>query len=358
MNALRCFAFALALLGPGDRVGQAFAGEAAARARTPALTLDQVTVTGCSFPNFSFEAMLQQAHALGFAGVEIAVFPEKETTYGETYPWVVVDRLTAAEKERLRALVRQFRRVSTHLPYGPELRPLAADTVVRENSRRELHRAIDDSAFWGAEIANIHVMSEPGLAYADAKPALLSLYRELGDHAARLGLRLAIETTRPYRMADYLDLVAAIDHPQVGGSIDTGHMSFFRPELGVEGSARQTPAGIRRYNDLIAEFVAGLGPRLIHLHIDDVRPVDWREHFVPGTGIVDWPRLFVQLTQGHYRGILVAEILYYDGAADSGPDHKRVFTQRTRDGAPEAGLRQMRAFLQQTLADAPPTGPR
>lgn len=358
MNAPRCLALALAFLGGSECVGQALPIEAAAGARTHALALDQVTVTGCSFPNFSFEAMLQQAHALGFAGVEIAVFPEKETTYGETYPWVVVDRLTAAEKERLRALVRRFRRVSTHLPYGPELRPLAADPVIREKSRRELHRALDDSGFWGAEIANIHVLSEPGLAYADAKPALLALYRELGDHAARLGLRLAIETTRPYRMADYLDLVAAIDHPGIGGSIDTGHMSFFRPELGVEGAARQTPAGIRRYNDLIAEFVSGLGPRLIHVHIDDVRPVDWREHFVPGTGIVDWPRLFAQLTRGHYRGILAAEILYYDGAADSGPDHKRVFTQRTREGAPAAGLRQMRQFLQQTLADVPASGPR
>ncbi len=330
------------------------AGLAAAPASPGAgvLSLERVTVAGCGFPNFTFEAALLQARALGFAGVEIAVFPEKITAYGESYPWAVVDRLTADERVRLRALVRSFRHVTTHLPYGPELRPLAADPALREQSRRELHRALDDSAFWGAELANLHVLSEPGVAYADARPALIALYRELGDHAARLGLRLAIETTRPYRMADYLDLVKSVDHPHVGGTVDTGHMVFYRPELGVEGAARQTPAGIRRYNDLVAEFVAGLGPKLFHLHIDDLRAVDWREHFLPGEGIIDWPRLFTQLTQMDYRGVLAAEILYYSGAADTGPLQKRVFTEKTREGEPAAGLRRMREFLARSFATA------
>jgi sugar phosphate isomerase/epimerase len=312
--------------------------------------LDRVTVVGCSFPNYTLEGALTKAAELGFAGVELAVFQEKETTYGETYPWVVVERLDAAEKMRLRALLQGFRHVTTHLPYGTELRPIAADATIRERSRRELHRALDDSGFWGAELANIHVMSEPGVGYAAAKPQLVALYRELADHAARLGLRLAIETTRPYAVVDYLDLIRAIDRPNVGGTIDTGHMGFFRPELGVEGAARQTPAGRRRYNDLIAEFIGQLGPKLYHLHIDEVRAVDWREHFVPGTGIIDWPRLFRELADAHYGGLLAAEILYYDGAGDLGPDYKRVFTQRTRAGAPEQGLREMRAFLAQAAA--------
>jgi sugar phosphate isomerase/epimerase len=333
--------------------GNAVASAAKAAARQAALALDQVTVAGCSFPNFTFEGALQKARELGFAGVEIAVFPEKETNYGETYPWVVVDQLTAEEKVRLKALVSQFQHVSTHLPYGPDLRPIAADPAIREKSRRELHRAIDDSGFWGAKLANIHVMSEPGVAFAAAKADLVVLYRELAEHAARVGVRLAIETTRPYGMADYLELVKAIDRENVGGSIDTGHMNFYRVELAVEGAARQTPEGVRRYNDLIAEFVSGLGPKLFHLHIDDVRAVDWREHFLPGEGMLDWRRLFTQLSRANYRGLLVAEILYYSGAADTGPLHKRVFSEKTREGAPAEGLLRMRKFLQQTLASVP-----
>ncbi len=218
-----------------------------AKPATHPLSLDQLTVAGCSFPNFTFEAALRKALELGFAGVEIAVFPEKETTYGETYPWVVVERLSAEEREHLRALVKRFPRVSTHLPFGPEMRPIASDPAIREVSRRELYRALDDSGFWRASVANIHVMSEPGVLYAAARPELVSLYRELGNHAQRLGLRLAIETTRPYGMAEYFDLITAIDHPHVGGTLDTGHIGFFRPELAVEGAARQTlpaPAAI------------------------------------------------------------------------------------------------------------------
>ncbi len=115
---------------------------------------------------------------------------------------------------------------------------------------------------------------------------------------------------------------------------------------------------MKRYNDLIADFVTGLGPKLFHLHIDDVRAVDWREHFLPGEGIINWPRLFTQLSQANYHGLFVAEILYYRGAADTGPLHKSVFSEKTREGAPAEGLQRMRQFLHQTLATTPPQNAR
>ena len=311
--------------------------------------MSQVTVAGCSLPNFSLADALRKVHELGFAGVEIATFIEKPSKGGDTYPCAVVAQLGAEEKLRLQALAGQFQHVSTHLPYGPDMRPIAAEPAIRERSRRELHRAIDDSGFWGSKLGNIHVMSEPGVAFADAKADLIDLYRELGDHAARQGLRLAIEITPPYRMAEYLELVRAIDRENVGGSVDIGHMNFYKADLAVEGAARQTPEGVRRYNDLIAEFIEQLGPKLYHLHIDDVRAADWREHFVPGAGILDWPRLFTQLSRMGYQGLLVAEILYYDGAADAGLLQTRVFSQKTREGAPIAGLRQMQEFFRNHL---------
>jgi sugar phosphate isomerase/epimerase len=157
-------------------------------------------------------------------------------------------------------------------------------------------------------------------------------------------------------MADYLDLVRSIDRENVGGTIDTGHMKFYRADLAVEGADRLIPAGVRRYNDLIVEFITGLGPKLFHLHVDDVRAVDWREHFVPGTGILDWPRIFRELSALRYQGLLVAEILYYDGAHDTGLAQMRVFTQRTRDGAPAEGLLATRALFEKIMAAPPPRG--
>lgn len=319
-----------------------------------AAPLPPLTVAGCSLPNHDIASAWQAVFDLGFAGVEIAVFPEKETG-PDRYPWVVVDRLDAAERARLKSLAAKFRHISTHLPYSPEMRPIAADRDVRERSRRELRRALDDSAFWGAQIANVHLMSEAGVSFADAKADLVALYRELGEQAARSGMKIAIETTRPYRVSEYLELIRAIDRPNVGGTVDTGHISFFKIDLPVSAVERNTPESVRRHNDLLMEIVAGLGPKLFHMHIDEVRAADWREHFVPGRGIVDWPRLLDHLARTGYAGVLVSEILYYDGAADTGLTLTRAFRTRTRDGAPAEGLRETKNFLE-NLAARPARG--
>lgn len=326
-----------------------------AYAITLAAPLPPLTVAGCSLPNHDIATAWQTVLDLGFSGVEIAVFPEKETG-PDRYPWVMVDRLDAAERTRLKTLAGKFRHITTHLPYSPEMRPISADRDVRERSRRELRRALDDSAFWGAQIANVHLMSEAGVSFADAKADLVVLYRELGEQAARSGMKIAIETTRPYRVSEYLELIRAIDRPNVGGTVDTGHISFFKLDLPVPATARNTPEAVRHLNDLLMEIVTGLGTKLFHMHIDEVRAADWREHFVPGHGVVDWRRLLDHLARTGYRGVLASEILYYDGAADTGLTLTRAFRTRTRDGAPAAGLREIKAFLE-GLAARPARGP-
>jgi sugar phosphate isomerase/epimerase len=205
-------------------------------------------------------------------------------------------------------------------------------TQLRAASRWELHRSLRDSAFWGVQVANIHLLSEPGVIFARAKPDLAAIYRELGDAAQRLGLRLAIETTRPYRCDEYLELVRAIGHASVGGTVDTGHLHFFRAELPVIGVDRATPEGIKRYNDFMIETLTALGPKLFHVHFNDLR-------------VADWPRLFGHLARSNYRGALVAELLYYQGAADTGAMLTRAFTHRTPEGSARRGLEEMNAFL-------------
>lgn len=318
---------------------------AGAATAAPADRLDRLTVAGCSLPNHTLAEALERLHALGFAGVEIATFADNEKTNApDSAPWVVVDRLAPEEKRRLREAAGKFRHVSVHLPYGQTVRPLAPEAAVREATRRELRRALDDGAFLGARLANVHVLTEPGLAFAAALPELVRLYRELGDEAATRGMRLAIEITRPYTAADYLALIRAVAHPNVGGSIDTGHVHFFA-ELADARKQRQTPEAVRAYNDLLHDLVGQLGPKLFHVHLDDVRRVDWREHFVPGTGIIDWPRFFGALRAVDYRGLLVLELLYYVGADDTGASITRAFRERTPDGAAVAGLEAARAHL-------------
>ena len=306
----------------------------------------RLTVAGCSLPNTSVLDALAHVHALGFAGVEIATFAdEAKPNAPDRHPWVVLERLSGAEKARLKMAVQKFRHVSIHLPYGPAMRPLAPEEEVREESRRELRRAIDDGAEIGARLANIHVLTETGLNFESALPDLVKLYREMGDYARSRGMRLAIEITRPYTAAEYLRLIEVIAHPNVGGCIDTGHVHFFS-ELAAAKQTRQEPGSVRAYNDLLADLVRRLGPKLFHLHLDDLRRADWREHFVPGTGIIDWPRFFRELKEVNYSGLPVLELLYYVGAEDTGASLMRAFTQRTPEGAASSGLRAAREYLE------------
>lgn len=333
-------------------LGLAFAGAACGGEPPSAANAlnSRLTVAGCSLPNHTLFEMLERVQALGFAGVEIATFADDaKTNAPDRYPWVVIDRLNDEEKARLKAAVAKFAHVSVHLPYGPDMRPLAEDPAVRAASRRELRRALDDGAFLGAQLANIHVLTEPDLAFDRARPQLVELYREIGDYAAARGMRLAVEITRPYTAAEYLRLIEAIGHRNVGGCIDTGHVHFFA-ELAAARKNRQTPESVRAYNDLLADLVRQLGPKLFHLHLDEVRRVDWREHFVPGTGIIDWPRFFHELDAVHYSGLFVLELLYYVGADDTGASVTRAFTQRTPDGAAALGLGAAREYLRDVAA--------
>lgn len=95
---------------------------------------------------------------------------------------------------------------------------------------------------------------------------------------------------------------------------------------------------------------AKLGPKLFHLHLDEVRRADWREHFVPGTGIIDWSRLFSSLAAVKYSDLLVLELLYDVGAEDSGASITRAFTPRTPEGAAARGLIASRDYLASVLA--------
>jgi sugar phosphate isomerase/epimerase len=282
------------------------------------LSLSRFTVAGCCLTNLGFEGTLQKILDLGFSGVEIATFVEKPSPAGDTYPFAVVDQLSDAEKARLKSLVRRFSHLSTHLPYYPDFRPVSADTAIRERSRKELFRSVNDSGYWGASVATVHVVSEPGVSYRDARADLIRFYRELGDRAAQYGMRLAIETTAPYRVAEYLDLVESVSRDNVGATVDLGHVRFFREDAGVADADRGSPRGIRRYNDLLLEISKSLGPKLYHVHINDVRASDWQDHHVPGTGIVDFVRFFRYLDSSGYAGLLTAEILHYTGSQAAG----------------------------------------
>ncbi|MBM4044649.1 MAG: sugar phosphate isomerase/epimerase [Planctomycetes bacterium] len=138
-------------------------------------------------------------------------------------------------------------------------------------------------------------------------PDLLDTYRALGDFGAKHGVRVCIETMWPPTVEQFVRLVHEIGHPFVGACVDVGHVAWTVPQ-----KLRGTAEGVALYNDNLAALVEGLGPKLMHFHVHDVRPSDWRDHRACGTGCIDWSRLFGLLKGLGYAGSLALELEEYD----------------------------------------------
>ena len=93
-------------------------------------------------------------------------------------------------------------------------------------------------------------------AHAEERAAL----RALGDHAARHGVRIAVETLWVFDRGRYTataarlaDEIRAIDHPQVCGTLDFSHVYLYATFLGLD----------------FVEQVKAFAPVAGHLHVHD-----------------------------------------------------------------------------------------
>jgi sugar phosphate isomerase/epimerase len=120
--------------------------------------------------------------------------------------------------------------------------------------------------------------------------------RRLGDEARDLGLELTLELHKSMLMAtrrEAVDLMALVDHPQVGVAIDPSHA---------------THAG-----ENIAEIARALGDRVKHVHLRD--GVGKNIMVVPGDGTVDFVDLARVLGEIDYQRAAVIELEYADARA-------------------------------------------
>jgi sugar phosphate isomerase/epimerase len=120
--------------------------------------------------------------------------------------------------------------------------------------------------------------------------------RMLGDEARDLGLELTLELHKSMVMAtghEAVELMALIDHPQVGVAIDPSHATY---------------AG-----ENVADIARALGERVKHVHLRDGVGKDIM--VVPGDGTVDFTELGRALHEIKYDRATVIELEYADARA-------------------------------------------
>ena len=249
---------------------------------------------------------LEQLHQLGFGTVEIIAYTGARHSVGEIPGWSFHDA-SPRERELAFQATRAFRHISAHLPFQ-DMQLFSSNAAERDAGVRRLKTALDGLAYLRGELAVMHIgWPESGKSFRDIWRPMMDTLRALGDYAADRGLALGIETMQPDSVRDYTELVFAVDHPRVGAVIDTGHIRG-SSDIGIPADRRDSEEARARFNDVLDTLVNGLGEKVFHLHLSDVRPVDWVDHRTIGTGIIDFERLFRTLRRIGYDRLLVLEL--------------------------------------------------
>lgn len=259
------------------------------------------------FPGYDLYRSIGILHGLGFQTIELHPMGSPSARPGMP-PGFDFDRISEAEKQRLRQALAPFRYVSTHLPWvdTPYFSPFEPS---HEYGSQRIEVALQASGFVGAEVANVHVQRSAHISMEDAYPMLIRTFRRWGDIAGELGLRLAIETGYPESVREFVQLVREVDHESVGATVDVGHQkNFAELTAQVKPEERGSPEGIRAYNDVTLQIIDELGPKIFHMHVHDIEPDTWAEHKPLVHGFVDYPRLIRKLRSINYQGLLVFEI--------------------------------------------------
>ena len=170
--------------------------------------------------------------------------------------------------------------------------PISADKAQRDAAVAYTKHIFDCTAALGAKIICGPIHSEIGHFSGNGPTATerkrgISFHRKVGDHAAKIDVRLAVEALNRFEcyfvttmalLADYLD---EVDHPAIKGMYDTFH------------------ANIEEKDPVAA--IKNIKRHMIHVHISE------NDRGTPGKGHVPWEATFKALRAAKYDGYLTIE---------------------------------------------------
>jgi len=177
---------------------------------------------------------------------------------------------------------------SVHIPFGGKWNIAQLDDAAYEAAIEANSFVIEWASQWGARVVVIHPSAEP--IRTEEREAMfecsVAAIRRLSEHAAALGLKLAVEdlprTCLGNTTAETAALIAEAPHAVV--CCDTNHLLTEKPE----------------------DFIRTIGGRIATLHVSDYDGID-EKHWLPGQGIVNWPEVIQALIETGYDGPFMME---------------------------------------------------
>lgn len=256
-------------------------------------------ITGYGF----FEAV-ELLRTLGYRSIEVQnLVGALEPTEG-AFPGFRFDQTSQADKERILAALAPFDAVTVHLPYEdwmPYIDPSDSEGLAA------LEMCLDAAGYLGAQLAVLHPQPRVGDIYTTWDTAVERV-RKWGAMAEERGFRLACETAMPNSLPDLERFLDAVNHDNVGVTLDVGHQARWKELSEIPEADYAKPESIRAYNDLNIAITRALGSKLLHTHTHDIEPQTWAEHKPLVHGFIDYPRFLQALREIEFGGLLMFEM--------------------------------------------------
>ncbi|MGE3408415.1 MAG: sugar phosphate isomerase/epimerase family protein [Pirellulales bacterium] len=169
---------------------------------------------------------------------------------------------------------------------------VSSDAAGRQRRLEFLRKAVDLAAQWNSDCVSlwsgvVHDNASENEVWERLVPPL----RELLAYATQRGVALGFEPEPGMfidTMARFEQLLEKVDGPMMKLTLDIGH-------LHCQG---ETP---------LASYIGRWGPRLVNVHIEDLRR-GIHEHLPFGEGEIDFPPVLAALQSSGYRGGLHVEL--------------------------------------------------
>ncbi len=254
------------------------------------------------------------AQEMGISATTFIGAPAPYTT-GEPAFSFLWDELDAATKTATRQLRDQFDRAVIHAPFQ-DTPLLSPNPYIEREARRQLFLAVAAAGVLNLEVVTVHApLPITNLSPKEFKTRLVAILQELGDAAATAGTKIGLENWRYPATPDAMaELLAAVDHPAVGVTLDVGHICYWLQNEGTLGLASADAAAV--YHERLYAMIERIGAQIIHVHAHDVRPDPLQDHCVIGSGMLNFVEIFNRLRAVDFDGVVLLEVKTTDPYRD------------------------------------------
>lgn len=251
-------------------------------------------------------AAVQAAQALGVNAIGLSGIPRPfnagEAAY--SFLWEELDSETQAATREMRDA---FARGVIHAPYVDT--PLVStNPYIQAESHRQLFMSIAAAQALDLEAVTVHAgLPIRHMAHEEFRARLVVVLQAMGEAAARAGTRIGLENWRyPDNPEEHLRILEMVDHPNVGATLDIGHIAYWFQNEGKMGLTSK--ADEAEYHRRLYSYIEELGPRIVHVHVHDVRAADLADHRGLGNGFLDIENIVAALDRVGFDGVMLFEI--------------------------------------------------